>query len=105
MNESIHGVKLLLSYEVLPESSQEYYEFVMGRYIPAMQAMGMQMSEAWHTAYGDAPNRLIGFVCENRQTMDELLHSQTWLALTEQLKRYVTNLSYKVIPYKEGFQI
>ena len=45
----------------------------MGRYIPLMQKMGLQVSEAWHTAYGDAPNRLIGFVCENEQTMNDLL--------------------------------
>lgn len=105
MDEQAIGVKLLLSYEVKPESLQDYYQFVMERYIPAMQAMGLQMSEAWHTAYGDAPNRLIGFVCSERQTVTDLLENETWYTLNEQLERFVTDFSYKVIPYRGGFQI
>lgn len=105
MDEVVQGYKLLLSYEIPPQSTQEYYQFVMGQYVPAMQSMGFQMSEAWHTAYGSAPNRLIGFVCRNRQTVDELLASETWQELNEQLEQFVTDLSYKVIPYRGGFQL
>ena len=55
-------LKLLLSYDVKPDQLQEYYQFVLGRYIPQVQAMGLEVSEAWHTGYGNWPNRLIGFV-------------------------------------------
>ena len=105
MNQEPIGVKLLLSYEVNPESLQDYYQFVMGQYIPTMQALGLQMSEAWHTAYGDAPNRLIGFVTDNQEDMLNLLENETWLKLNEQLEQYVSDFSYKVIPYRGGFQI
>lgn len=105
MSEKPIGYKLLLSYEVRPEVMQEYYQFVMGRYVPVVQSMGLQMSEAWHTAYGDAPNRLIGFVCEDQETVKELLSSENWTDLNEQLEQFVTDLSYKVIPYRGGFQI
>jgi hypothetical protein len=105
MDEGTVGLKLLLSYEVNPESLQEYYQFVMGRYIPAMQSMGLQMSEAWHTAYGEAPNRLVGFVCNERQTMMALLENETWQSLNQQLEKYVSDFSYKVISYRGGFQI
>lgn len=99
------GVKLLLSYELLPEVQQEYYKFVTTNYIPTMQAMGLQMSEAWHTAYGNAPNRLIGFISENEENMLDILENETWLRLTEQLQEFVSEFSYKVIPYRGGFQI
>lgn len=99
------GYKLLLSYDVQPESLQEYYKFMMEEYLQQMQAMGFQMSEAWHTAYGDAPNRLIGFVCSEQQTLDNLFGSETWRRLNEELDQYVTNFSYKVIPYRGGFQL
>ncbi len=52
---------------------QDYYQFVMGQYVPSLQSLRFQMSEASHTAYGDAPNRLIGFVCSDAQTVDTLL--------------------------------
>jgi hypothetical protein len=105
MEEPVIGLKLLLSYDVNTDNLQEYYQFVMGQYIPLLQAMGLQVSEVWHTAYGDAPNRLIGFVCEERQTMTELLENEKWAALNEQLSQYVTQFNFKVIPYRGGFQI
>ncbi len=105
MNDDVIGMKLLLSYELNPGASQEYYQFVMGSYVPTMQALGLQMSEAWHTAYGDAPNRLLGFVTDNPEDMMSLLDNETWLKLNEQLEKYVSEFSYKVIPYRGGFQI
>lgn len=96
--------KLLLSYDVRKEHMQEYYRFMLGRYVPTMQAMGLEMSEAWHTAYGDFPDRLVGFVARERQTVDELLENDSWRSLNEELQRFVTNLEYKLVPYREGFQ-
>ena len=78
---------------------------IRDRYVPALQSMGLQMSEAWHTAYGTAPNRLIGFVCGDRQTMDRLLDSDLWLDLNNELEKYVSDLRFKVVPYRGGFQL
>ena len=99
------GIKLLLTYDVMQERQQEYYQFVMGRYVPALQSMGFQMSEAWHTAYGDAPNRLIGLICNDEDSMHMLLSSDEWDSLNEQLEEYVNDLDYKFIPYRGGFQL
>jgi hypothetical protein len=100
-----NGLKLLLEYDVRQETLQEYYQFVMGQYVPALQSMGLQMSEAWHTAYGEAPNRLLGFVCGDEQTMTRLLDSELWADLNNELEKYVSELHYKVIPYRGGFQL
>jgi len=105
MERDAIGIKILLSYHLNTAYTQDYYQFVLGRYIPAMQEMGLQMSEAWHTAYGSAPNRLVGFVCSDWQTMEGVLTDESWLSLNEQLEEYVSEFSYKVIPYRGGFQI
>lgn len=104
MKESDSGYKLLLSYEVGSESLQEYYRFVLGRYVPVMQAMGLEMSDAWHTAYGDFPNRLIGFVARDKETLERVLYNDSWLSLNEELRQFVSDFRYKVVGYKEGFQ-
>jgi hypothetical protein len=102
MEEKPLGLKLLLSYEVEDINLQAYQQFVMQRYMPAMQMMGFQVSEVWHTAYGSAPNRLVGFVCRDRHTLDDLLENEMWLTLNSQLEQYVTDFSYKVVPYQRG---
>ncbi len=105
MDDSGSGYKLLLEYEVVDDTVQAYYQFVMGQYVPSLQSLGFQMSEAWHTAYGDAPNRLIGFVCADAQTVDTLLESDLWEELNSELEKNVTDLTYKVVPYRGGFQL
>lgn len=103
--EHPQGYKLLLSYHVSPENQQAYHQFVMSQYLPTMQSMGFQMSEAWHTAYGNAPNRLVGLVCNDEEAMNELLQSDSWESLIEQLEELVSDLDYKFIPYRGGFQL
>ena len=105
MKESSSGYKLLLSYDVIPEYMQEYYRFVLGHYVPVMQAMGLEMSDAWHTAYGDLPNRLIGFVAREKETLQNVLEDESWAALNEEMQQFVSDFNYKVIPYRERFQI
>lgn len=104
MADPRHGYKLLLSYEVKSESSQEYYRFMLGRYVPMMQALGLEMSEAWHTAYGDFPNRLVGFVSPDEATIQDILENESWAALNEELQRFVVDFRYRVVPFREGFQ-
>jgi hypothetical protein len=105
MDEIDLGLKLLISYNVDLEDSQEYYRFVLGKYIPAMQSMGLEMSEAWHTAFGEYPNRLIGFVSRDSHFLRELMVGEVWDELTDELQDHVSELEFKVIPYKIGFQI
>lgn len=105
MKESESGYKLLLSYDVGADQLQEYYRFVLGRYVPIMQAMGLEMSDAWHTAYGDFPNRLIGFVARDKETLQSILGNESWLSLNEELQQFVSDFDYKVVRYREGFQI
>ena len=104
MAEVEEGLKLLISYNIDLDNAQEYYEFVLGRYVPVMQALGLEMSEAWHTAFGDYPNRLIGFVTRDDAVMRDVLSGETWEELNDELREYVTEFDYKVIPYKLGFQ-
>ena len=96
--------KLILTFDINPEDQQEYFKFMIGRYVPVVQSLGVEMSDAYHTAYGDHPHRLIVFVSPTRAALDDLLASETWAALNKQLATYITGLHYKVVPFKEEFQ-
>lgn len=104
MSQNGNGQKLLISFNIDIENAREYYEFALGQYIPMMQSLGLELSEAWHTAYGDYPNRLIGFVARDAEIMNEVVQGETWDDLNDKLLDFVTDLDYKVIPYSLGFQ-
>jgi hypothetical protein len=93
-----------MTYDVVAELQQAYYEFVLGEMIPTAQSMGLVLSEAWHTAYGDYPIRLNGFVAHSRQELDRVLASAEWQQLEEKLRRFVNGYQRKIVPYRDGFQ-
>jgi hypothetical protein len=104
MDEIDNGLKLVMNYSIKPSAGQAYYDYVLGHYIPRMQSMGLEVAEAWHTAYGDYPERLIVFVSRDQESVRRLMYDQDWEELNERLLQFVSDFEYKIIPYKIGFQ-
>ncbi len=105
MSESPPPVKLILSFSIRPGTQQVYYQFMISQFIPAIQGMGMQLADAWHTVYGDYPGRISGFVGLNLDELRRVLNGPEWQELEKRLEEYVTDYSWKIIPLKEGFQL
>lgn len=96
--------KLIISYDVVPSNHEAYFRFIMSELVPTLQGMGVYMTEAWHTAYGDYPLRMSAFVAEDIETIHEMLESERWLELENQFRHYVRNYQVHVVPYRQGFQ-
>jgi hypothetical protein len=105
MEDEFLAVKLLMSWDILPGQEQTYFEFAMKTFAPELMKMGWQPTEAWYTLYGDVPQILTAGVTDTADQMREILDSEDWAALLEQLQEYVTNLTYKVVPATGRFQL
>ena len=55
-------VKVLMTWDISPEHEREYFEFVIGEFIPGVQRLGFQTSEAWVTIYGSYPQIQVGML-------------------------------------------
>jgi hypothetical protein len=99
------AVKLLMSWDILPGREQEYFEFVVREFIPGMQRLGLEPTDAWFTMYGDQPQILAGALMPSKQALDRVLESNDWLDLTEKLLGFVEDFSIKIIPARKGFQM
>lgn len=97
-------VKLLITYDILEENQQAYYQYVLSEFIPQAQAMGLVLTEAWHTAYGDYPARLLNFVVRDRATLHAILARDDWQRLEEKLKSFIVGYTRKIVAYRERFQ-
>ena len=98
-------VKLLMTWDILPGREQEYFEFVVRDFIPALQRMGMEPSDAWYTVYGDQPQMMAAAQMPSLSLLQRILESSDWQGLSQQLLDYVENFSFKVIPSHSGFQM
>jgi hypothetical protein len=97
-------VKLLLTYDPRPEQREEYFRFVMGEFVPALEQLGLTMCEAWHTAYGDYPLRLTGFLAEDMDAMQGVLASDAFRKLEVRLLTFVENYRRRVVHAGQRFQ-
>ena len=98
-------IKLLLTYNVKDDASEEYRQFVLGDFLPAVQKMGLAVTEVWLTSYGNYPERQTELVSRDEDTMWHILHSEEWGELEGRLQDYVVDFGRKVIPYRPGFQM
>jgi hypothetical protein len=97
--------KLLLSWDILPGREQEYFEFVVGEFIPGIQALGLEPSDAWLTIYGDHPQILTGVQIKNLNSLNTIMASQEWDQMITKLLDFVDNLQIKTVKVKPGFQM
>jgi len=97
-------VKLLLTFDPLPERREEYFNYMLGEFVPALESLGLTMAEAWHTAYGDYPLRLTGFVAPDAPTMKRVLVSDAFVELEARLQDFVENYRRRVVPASKRFR-
>lgn len=98
-------IKLLMTWDILPGREQEYFEFVVRDFIPGLQSLGMEPSDAWYTMYGEHPQIMTAAQMENMSELQNVLQSDDWEGLTGKLLDFVENFEYKVVPSRTGFQM
>jgi hypothetical protein len=98
-------VKILMTWDILPGREQEYFEFVIREWIPRLQKLGLQPNDAWYTYYGEQPQIMATALMNNLSDMDNLLNSEDWQDLTQELLDYVEDFNYKVVKARSGFQL
>ena len=99
------AVKLLMTWDIIPGKEQEYFEFVVREFVPGMQGLGIQPTEAWYTTYGERPQILTGGTAKDLATMEALLETEAWTTLKDRLLEFVTNFEWKVVKASSGFQM
>lgn len=97
-------VKLLISYDIRSGQESTYRRFVLEELLPQAQELGLVPTDAWHTAYGRYPLRLIGFVADDLAAVQTARDTPKWHDLIQRLERYTTNLRQRVVPFRGGFQ-
>ena len=98
------NVKVIMSWDIIDGREQEYFEFVVRSFMPGVQKLGMALSDAWVTIYGDHPQILVGAVVPGLEKAQDIIASGDWDELNRRLQEYVKNYEIKVAPLEGGFQ-
>ena len=68
------SIKLLMTWDILPGREQEYFEFLVRDFIPALQNLGMEPSDAWYTMYGEHPQIMAAAQMETLTILQHILY-------------------------------
>ena len=98
-------VKLHLTWDILPNLEQEYFEFVMSDFLPEIKQLGIRPGDVWYTMYGDQPQIMVAAKTQSQASLNVVMASKEWQLLLENLSKFVENFSYKVISAQTGFQL
>ena len=98
-------VKLIMTWDISPEHEQEYFEFVIREFIPGVQRLGGELSDAWATVYGQQPQIMVGAVLPGMARARQFLNSADWQKLQQSLLDFVQNFEIKVVEARSGFQL
>jgi len=98
------GVKVLMTWDIAGERDQEYFEFVIGEFVPGVQRLGLQPAEAWATVYGSYPQIQVGLLASDAAQARRVLESDEWTQLQDKLFNYVKNFAFKIVEERTGFQ-
>ena len=96
--------KLIMTWDINPEHEQEYFEFVVREFLPQVQKLGFQLSDAWVTVYGEQPQIMVAAILPSMEQIHTVMHSSQWGGLIARLMDFVTNYQSKIVPATGGFQ-
>lgn len=94
-----------MSWDILPGREEDYFEFHIRKFVPTLERMGLNLSEAWLTVYGQQPRMLAEAIMPNLPSVQRVLQSNDWDDLGLELDDFVENFNYKVIKAKGSFQM
>lgn len=97
--------KILMRWDIKPETESEYFEFLVHEFIPGLNRLGIVEIQVWYTTYGNCEQKLASGIAPSLEKMNDVLISADWKRLVEKLNGFVDNFSQKVIPATGGFQV
>lgn len=93
-----------MTWDIASERDQEYFEFIIGEFVPGVQKLGLEPAEAWATLYGSHPQIQVSLFADSAPKARQILASADWALLQDRLFGYVKNYSHKVVAVRGGFQ-
>ena len=104
MAEQQLNVKLIMTWDILPEHEQEYFEFVIREFIPGARGWVVNFPMPGQPCTATSRRFLVGAVLPSLNRARQLLASPEWDALHTKLLDFVQNYSQKIVAARSSFQ-
>ena len=90
-------VKVLLSYDMREGHEEDCQRYVVQTLGPGLAQLGLRITDAWYTVWGEVPQILGGGLLEDTEDAARILRSQEWRELIAGLEPFVENFNVRVV--------
>lgn len=99
-------VKLIMQWDIKEGMDQEYFDFIVRKWIPASNDLGLETIGAWYTVYSrtKVPQIRVEIRSEDLKSLKDKLNSAEWKDLLSKLDEFIENYSHKIVPMSGNFQ-
>ncbi|MBN1937202.1 MAG: hypothetical protein JW934_21260 [Anaerolineae bacterium] len=98
--------KILLTWNIRARSERDQREhFKLVRdFVGKLPTAGLKLEDAWYTAYGNAPQVLLGIVAHDQREQDlrAVLGSEAWEQLISEIKVHIIDYRQRIITLSPG---
>jgi len=100
------NAKLLLTWNIRPGHEREHGQQIR-RFVAKIATLGLDLTDAWYTIYGDAPHILLGIVAHGgeKERLERVLASEEWKEAFEELDTCIVDYRQRVVRAIGNFQI
>lgn len=97
--------KLLLTWNIRPGNEKEHFQQIR-QFVSKLATVGLELTDAWYTIYGSAPQVLLGILAQGSQDnhLEEVIGSTEWEELLAELEPYVTDYQQRIVKATGQFQ-
>lgn len=97
--------KVLLTWNIQSGIEREHFQRIRV-FVSKLSGLGLDLADAWYTAYGDAPQILLGIVASDGQKdqLQNVLESEEWGEVLAELKPYITDYQQRIVKIEGQFQ-
>jgi hypothetical protein len=98
---------LIFNYDIKEDVQEQYFRYVTGEFLPALQKRKIYMQNAWHVIYSkdNQPERQIEFIIEKLETLRSLFDDPEWDDLESRLTEFTENYKKRVVRYNGSFRV
>ncbi len=98
-------VKLLMTWDIRSGREEDYFEFHIRKFLPTLEKLGVNLTEAWLTVYGEQPRMMAEAILSSFKQAQSMIVSTEWEDLSVELEDFVENFEYKIVKAGSGFQL
>jgi hypothetical protein len=97
--------KALLTWNIRPQTKIEHFQ-KLREFASKLPLLGLELTDAWYTVYGNAPHILLGIVPQGSQSnhLQNTLASEEWEQMIAELRQYIASYHQRIVEDSGHFQ-